>query len=191
MLVTNNVKMTWPHSVISQFEAVNPNTTVETEWYAPYNTLLTHVFKSDHGFGVAPQYSLYESWESIDFTTIYIMQRNQHPVFILEIKPHPNLIDISRHIGADMQIFQNLDKLRHHIVIPRLHPVSTMGTIFATYKLDKPSKHVTPAEILSTDEDTIQDLAPRSWWKHEILEPAGEAIFLEIVEEVKAVSFNI
>src|SRR5882724_1041025 len=162
MLVTNNIKMTWPHSVVSQFEAVNPNTTVETEWYAPYNTLLTHVFKSEDGFGVAPQYSLYKSWESIDFTTIYIMQRNRHLVFILEIKPHPNLIDISRCISTDMQIHQCFNKLRRHIVIPRLHVVSTMGTTFATYKLDKPSKHETPAKIPSTDEDTIQDLVPRS-----------------------------
>jgi len=30
-----------------------------------------------------------------------------------------------------------------------------------------------------------------SWWKHEILEPAGEAIFLEIVKDVKVMSFNI
>src|SRR5882724_9754098 len=147
MLVTNNVKMTWPHSVVSQFEAVNPNTTVETEWYAPYNMLLTHVFKSEDGFGVAPQYSLYESRESIDFTTIYIMQRNQHPVFILEIKPHPNLVDISRCIGADMQIRQCFDKLRCHIVVPQLYTVLTMGTTFVTYKLDKPSKHVTLAKI--------------------------------------------
>jgi len=66
-----------------------------------------------------------------------------------------------------------------------------MGTTFVTYKLDKPRKRMTPAKILSTDEDTIQDLAPRSWWKHEILEPTGEAIFLEIVKDVQAMSFNI
>ena len=146
-------------------KAVNHNTTVETNWYAPYNTLLQHVFKYVDGFGVAPQYSLYESRESIDFTTIYIVQRNQHPVFILEIKPHPNLIDISRCISADVRICQCFDKLWCHIVIPWLHVVLTMGTTFATYKLDKPSKCVTLAEILSTDKDTIQDLAPQSWWK--------------------------
>jgi len=76
MLASNNVKKTWPHSVISQFEAVDPNTMVENEWYAQYNMLLQHVFKHEDGLGVAPQYSLYESWESIDFTTIYIVERN-------------------------------------------------------------------------------------------------------------------
>ena len=53
------------------------------------------------------------------------------------------------------------------------------------YKLDKPSKCMTPAEILRIDEEMIQDLAPWSWWKHEILVPVGEAKFLEIVEGVK------
>jgi len=66
-----------------------------------------------------------------------------------------------------------------------------MGMTFATYKLDKPSKHVTLAKILSTNKEMIQDLVPQSWWRHEILEPAGEAIFLEIVEDIKAMSFNI
>src|SRR5882724_12423312 len=54
MLVTNNVKMTWPHSVISQFETVDPNTMVETEWYAPYNTLLQHVSSTRMGLGWLP-----------------------------------------------------------------------------------------------------------------------------------------
>src|SRR5882724_3374061 len=108
--------MTGPHSVISQFEAVNPNTTVESEWYAPYNMLLQYFLKYDDGFGVAPQYSLYESPEAIQFTMI-IMERNQHLVFILEIKPHPNLINKSRHISTDLQICQHVNKLRCHIVI--------------------------------------------------------------------------
>src|SRR5467141_3900758 len=149
--------MTWPHSVVIQFDAVEPNTTVETQWYAPYNTLLQHVFKYEDGFVVHPQFSLYESRECIDFTMIYIVERHRHPVFVLEIKPHPNLIDQSRHIGADVQIHQCFDKLRHHLVIPRLHAISVMGTMFATYKLDKVSRHVIPEEIKRTNEETCND----------------------------------
>src|SRR5882672_10037253 len=183
--------MTWPHSVIIQFDAVEPDTTVKTKWYAPYNMLLQHVFKYEDGFVVHPQYSLYESWECIDFTTIYIVERHRHPVFVLEIKPHPNLIDQSRCIGADVQICQHFDKLRHHLVIPRLHMSSVMGTTFATYKLDKVSRHVTPEEIKSTNEETIQYLVPQSWWKYEILALAREGTFLEIVEDVKGMALNI
>ena len=94
MLITNKVhRMSCPHSVLIQFDVINPDTTVETEWYAPYNTLLQHVFKYEDGFSVVPQYSLFESWECINFTMIYIVERKQHPVFVLEIKPHPKLVD--------------------------------------------------------------------------------------------------
>src|SRR5882724_8096786 len=117
--------MTWHPSILAQFDAVDPNTTVETEWYGPYNTLLGHVFKFEDGFLVHPQYSLYQSRESIDFTTIYIVERNHHPVFILEIKPHPNLIDKFRCISADFQIRKCFAKLK--VVIPRLHSISVMG----------------------------------------------------------------
>jgi len=103
--------MSWPQSIIDQFNAVNPNTTIESEWYGPYNTLLVHIFKYEDGFSVHPQYSLFKSWESIDFTMIYIVERKRHPVFILEIKLHPNIIGKSRHISTDRQICKNFDKL--------------------------------------------------------------------------------
>jgi len=67
----------------------------------PYNMLLQHVFKSKDGFGVAPQYSPDESLEAIDFTTIYIMERNRHPVLVLDIKPHP-ILSISPDTSAQM-----------------------------------------------------------------------------------------
>jgi len=79
----------WPDPVLIQFEAVNPDMTLETEWYAPYNSLLGHIFKVEDGFGVSPQYSLLESREAIDFMTIYIMERKHQPVFILEINHIP------------------------------------------------------------------------------------------------------
>jgi len=43
--------MSWPQSIIDQFNAINPNTTIELEWYGPYNTLLVYTFKYEDGFG--------------------------------------------------------------------------------------------------------------------------------------------
>jgi len=60
-----------------------------------------------------------------------------------------------------------------------------MGTMFATYKLDKVSRHVTPGEIVSTDEEIIQDLVPWSWWKYKILAPAGRQSSLRLLRMSK------
>src|SRR5882724_9155469 len=177
--------MSWPQSIIDQFNAVDPNTTVESEWYGPYNTLLVHIFKYEDGFSVHLQYSLFESRESIDFTMIYIVERKCHPVFILEIKPHPNIVDKSRHIGADRQIHEHFDKLADDLVIPQLHAVSLMGMTFATYILENATSLVMPQKNI------IRDLIPQSWWQYEILEATGNAKFLEIVKDVKAISLEI
>jgi len=61
-----------------------------------------------------------------------------------------------------------------------------MGTTFASYVLDKASKQVMPQEIISSNEEINEDLAPQSWWQYEILEATGKAKFLEIIEDVKA-----
>ena len=120
MLVTNNVKMaSFSHQPVHQpVQSSRSQYHGGTQMVFPYNMLLQHVFKSKDGFGVAPQYSPDESLEAIDFTTIYIMERNRHPVLVLDIKPHPNLVNNSRHISTDVQIHQGFNKLRNHIVIP-------------------------------------------------------------------------
>src|SRR5882724_395992 len=99
MLVTNKIKMTWPHSVISQFEAVDPNTMVESEWYAPYNMLLQHVFKYEDGFGVAPLYSPYKSPEAIDFTTS-ILWKGFNTWFLSLRSSHIPILSISPDTAA-------------------------------------------------------------------------------------------
>src|SRR5882724_7202233 len=109
--------MSWPQSIIDQFNAVDPNTTIESEWYGPCNTLLVHTFKYEDGFSVHPQYSLFKSQESIDFTMIYIVERKCHPVFILDIKLHPYIIDKSRCNGMDRQICKHFDKLAGGLVV--------------------------------------------------------------------------
>src|SRR5882724_121787 len=183
--------MSWHQSIIDQFNAVDPNTTVESEWYGPYNTLLVHIFKYEDGFSVHPQYSLFESQESIDFTTIYIVERKCHPVFMHEIKLHPNIVDKSRRNSMDRQIHKHFDKLADDLVIPRLHAVPLMGMTFTTYVLENATSLVTPQPNISSNKDIIRDLAPWSWWQYEILEATGRAKFLEIVEDVEAMSLEI
>src|SRR5882724_7081745 len=92
---------------------------------------------------------------------IYIVKRKHHPVFILEIKPHPNIVDKSRHNGVDRQISKCFDKLTGGLVIPRLHTVSLMGTTFSTYVLENATSLVMPQQNISSNKDIIPDLAPR------------------------------
>jgi len=75
----------------------------------------------------------------------------------LRIKPHPNIVDKSRCNGTDRQIRKHFDKLANDLVIPRLHAVSLMGMMFATYVLENATSLVTPQQNISSNKDIIQD----------------------------------
>ena len=71
------------------------------------------------------------------------------------------------------------------MVIPHLRAMSVIGKIFAMYTLDKATKHVTLAEILSLNEDTMEKLVLHSWWKYNLLDVAREAKVFKIIEDIK------
>jgi len=153
----------------------------------PNTTCSFNMFSSMRmGLGWLPNIHLYESWESIDFTTIYIVERNWHLVFVLEIKPHANLIDISRCIGTEVRsanISTSSDVILSFLNCTWFRP---WGWHLTHTNLTSLVSAWPQPKWLSTDKEMIQDLVPQSWWKHEILEPTGEAIFLKIVKDVKS-----
>jgi len=66
-----------------------------------------------------------------------------------------------------------------------------MGTTFATYVLENATSLVIPQQNISSNKNIIRDLTPQSWWQYEILEATGKVKFLEIIEDVKAMSLEI
>jgi len=89
----------WPEHIVEQFGTVTPLGEVdETEYYGPYNGLLLDQFPGPEHFMIVPQYKRPTYPQSIDFTTIFIVQRHKHPIFFIDIKPagHIQLISIVR-----------------------------------------------------------------------------------------------
>ena len=92
-------RMPWPAYVCNTFEAIPGGVngaTDESLFYGPYNTLLTYLFPPTE-FKRPP-----EGW-SINFTTVFIVQRAFHPVFFLEIKPPGDYTHRSSRAAADDQ----------------------------------------------------------------------------------------
>lgn len=73
--------MPWIDTILEQFESVTRFTTDESEYYGPYNTLLTDLFPHTEHYEVMPQYKGPVAPGSIDFTTIFIVRRWQCPIF--------------------------------------------------------------------------------------------------------------
>jgi hypothetical protein len=74
---------------------------------------------------------------------------------------------------------------------PVLYGISAMGTKFAIYKYEKESTSVTPLLIPRDPSGRINDTAPEVWWEFELMEPAGEQAFRDVVAEIKSMALDL
>ena len=177
--------MPWKDYILEQFESVIPlGETDESQYYGPYNTLLVKSFPGKEHYMVIPQYKRLRRPESVDFTTIFLIQRQQHPVFFVEIKAAGHIRNNSSRADADQQMQQMFYALMNDVEISILHGVSAIGTKLCFYKYTKDTQELEPAPI--PDHTTrMVDLAPRDRWDFDALTPGGERKFRGIIDDVK------
>lgn len=190
-ILARAIIMPWDPKILEQFELVNRFTTDETEFYGPFNTLLTHLFPFSESFQIAPQFKGPVSQGSIDFTTIYIIRKRKFPVFFVEIKPYVHLSEMGTRTKADEQMRERFGfMIETSLVIPKLYGVSAMGTQFSVYEYTKESGVLNP-ELIERDPKRMNDTAPKERWSHDLLEESGEERLRALVNEVKAMCANI
>ena len=176
--------MAWPDHIIEKFDIVDVNTTDESEYFAPYNALLNFLFPSEQHFAIAPQYKGPVFPGSIDFTTIYIVQRQKHPVFFIDIKPQTHLKHDRTRAAADKQMRERYTRLKDDLAIDKLYGLSAMGAHFAVYEYDRATNRLRPAQI-PADPEVMLDVAPKERWQFDLLSEVGSAKLAGLVDEVK------
>ncbi|KIJ27500.1 hypothetical protein M422DRAFT_784871 [Sphaerobolus stellatus SS14] len=183
--------MTWSETILEQFELVNRFTTDESEYYGPYNTLLIDLFPHIEHFQVAPQFKGPITPGSVDFTVVYIIMKRKVPVLFIEVKPFNHFEKDSTRAEADDQMRRKFRDFRSaSLPLPKLFGISALGTRFSVYEYIIETRALLPPSILP-DPMTVNEVAPKERWNYELLEPAGEAKFREVVADVKAMAESI
>ena len=177
--------MPWDEFILEQFESALPlGEHDESQYYGPYTTLLTKLFPANEHYMVVPQYKRPRQLESVDFTTIFVIQRRRHPVFFVEIKPAGHIHNYSSRAAADQQMRERVNTLRNDIEIPILYGVSAIGTKLCFYKYTKSTRQLEPKRL--NDNDTfVVDTAPRERWDVDVLTDEGERKFRDVIGDVK------
>ena len=181
--------MPWPNWVLKTFETIPGgmnNATQESLLYGPYNTTLGYLFPASEGFMVVPQYQRPTMGQSIDFTTVFIVESSdtQTPIFYLEIKPPAHIDELSRREQADMQMRERVRDLLHGLRIPKLHGVSAIGTRLSFYHYDV-ATHVLEPPAIPRDPILINDTAPAERWGVDLLSDEGCERLVQLATEVK------
>ncbi|KAF8453110.1 hypothetical protein BGX38DRAFT_1179227 [Terfezia claveryi] len=140
---------------------------------------------------VVPQYKRSElSQTSVDFTTVFIVRHNDHPVFFLEIKPAGHLQHNSSREAADLQMREWFRILFDDVQIPIMYGVSAIGTRLCIYSWNKETRRITPNAI-PIDQNVTSDTAPAARWNLELMTAEGEQRLREVVRHVKEMSGQI
>ncbi|KAF8161688.1 hypothetical protein B0H34DRAFT_806842 [Crassisporium funariophilum] len=180
---TLKTDMPWPEFVAQQFELVNQFTTDESEYYGPFNTLLTTVFPPADSYQVSPLNKRITG--SMDFAVIYVIMKRKVPVLFIEIKTYLAFDRASSRKEADDQMRDRfLDFSSGNIAIPKLYGISALGTRFSVYEYTSGTRSLTPPRILP-DPEIVTDTAPQKRWNYDVMELEGEARFMEIVAEIQ------
>lgn len=183
------VVMPWPQYILNCFSSVPDVPTQESDYYGPYDALLNYLFPPSEGFMINPQHKEPNRRDSVDMTVVYLVQRDRHVVFFLEIKVADDINHISTRARADEQVRQRYTDV-FEAAAPVLHSASALGTRLCFYRLDSETGRITPAPN-ERDPGRVTDVAPRSWWCHDILEPHGEQRLLSVAEQVRAAAASI
>lgn len=174
----------WTDRIVQRFKIIplNPR---ENDYYAPYNKLLNYVFPPDTDFTVVPQsYPVPESRDSIDFVIEYLIEIQNRPVLILEIKSPNSIKFLSKRQEADNQIRRRLRDIVDLCPLERLYGVSAFGTDICIYNIDK-NYEIIP-ERIPEDRKKIIDTAPRGQWSIDILTQEGSSMLEDIFSYIKS-----
>jgi len=168
------------------FEIAKPEGTKdESRFYGPYNALLNYLFPFEQDFIVVPQYKRPQQCRSVDFTTIFIVSRNEHPVFFMEIKPSNHIQQISTRKDADKQMREEIGTIFDGVNIDTLYGISALGTRLCLYTVQRGSGDIEPEAIIDNPV-RVTDTAPVGRWNIDILDPEGEKRVREVVAHINA-----
>jgi len=130
--------MLWNEFILEQFATAIPlGEYDESRYYGPYNTLLNKLFPMEEHYMVIPQYKWPRQLETVDFTTIFLVQQREHPVFFVEVKAAGHIHNDCIRAAADQQMREGVYALRNDIEIPILYGISAIGIELCFYKYIK------------------------------------------------------
>ena len=183
--------MPLPEIIPQAFDiAVQNGETDEYQFFGPYNALLTYLFPFEEEYVVVPQLKLSVQWESVNFTTMFVIMHKHHPVFFVEIESAGYLGYISSRKEADLEMRERFGQLIEDVEISTLYGASAMGTKVCMYKLDRASRRLSPTAIPGNPE-LVTDIAPIDRWNIDIMTPEGEEELCKVVQQIKEMSCQL
>ena len=162
------------------------NERLESKFYALYGKILCYWFPPEDGYGITPQWTIPNSTICDDFKISFVVEHDQGPLLLVEIKaPWEFRLDSSRQ-AAVVQISQRFDEIgpsNQHA--DKLYAISAFGKKWrASYVVKgegsedaRPMRGVTKSSSFNSFNENC--------WNPDITSEASWQALSHIVEEIK------
>ncbi|KAF8274242.1 hypothetical protein EI94DRAFT_844720 [Lactarius quietus] len=189
--------MNWPQGLLNIFNVCrNRNAPFESRYHGPYGRLFNYaMIEGSFTFFLTRQTapddtSLSDAVYFLIF--MVILNQDQKPVLIAEIKDDKWANEPDKRQKADAQIRQRYDQMLFNCPIPHLYGLSLLGTSLRVYCGDKVTGEVTPDFV---DRPYAHRVLPPDFlageWDLDILSPEGLAKMQDVVAYIKAEAANV
>lgn len=144
-----------PQYVLDRFARIPHDTPIDNKYYGVFYQILQTVCFPEHHFTVEPRYP-FSDLGVMDSVLTYVVEVNDLPIFLLEIKSPLHIDLVSTRANTDAEMRARFLALYEDISIPSLHGVSAMGQRLAFYYLDKATSRLTPSYVApSSNTDSV------------------------------------
>ncbi|TFK71004.1 hypothetical protein BDN72DRAFT_838244 [Pluteus cervinus] len=180
----------WSTQITSNFSSIPSNPQL-SDFFGPYNKLLSALFPVDTEFTVTPYPSLSSASPSsnsgvpggLTTSLVFVIFYSTSPVFIVHLHPPSSIRLQSAREDADSSIRRHVRDLRATCPLTTLHAVSAFGTKLGLYRA-KAGWPISPERIPAHPE-LIVDTAPQSRWDCDLMEDDGAIRLKEVVNAIR------
>jgi len=154
-------------------------------YYGPWTLVLNRLFPMNDGFMVSVQHFQDTSCNEADSTVFLQVSVGNIPVLLVKVKPPGYLTHPNSCFNVDKEIRERCEEIStDEYKVPAIYLLSCLGHRFTVYELDTATYNVSPPSC-------GRHAPPETWWRWDILQPAGEEVLHDLVGSVRNMTQSI
>ena len=173
----------WPPKLLALFDAVDWESSEDSELYGPYNALLDFCFPWEQGWSIVQQQRPCTKGTDTDVSTVFVVTFQKVPTLVVEIKPARQVHSATSRKAANERMRTVLPGFLPAAQAPTLHGFSVFGAQLRHYVLNTSTGELTSC-IDSADTQRSAGGDQAHAWSLDLFSQGG-AQFGKVVHEVE------
>jgi Ubiquitin family len=119
----------YPQYILAKAAELNDdNERIEMTFFPLFDKILNYWFPPTDGYDVCPQWPIPGNMTPNDFTISFVIEHNQHPLLLVEVRPPSDFRFDSGRVNSIVQVIQRLDQVGpSNLYADRLYAISAIG----------------------------------------------------------------